>query len=360
MASQRFPIRDLLDSNALGRAFAIVLIVMAHVKYADPFWLALAPFTSGGKLGVSIFVFYSGLLHQFQARRAGDDFSVRNWSAKRLLRIYPTYWVGLALTLAFEVLFHAKNYAPLTIIANIAGVHLLIKQHTIGMTQSYWFISLILLCYLLFILFRNVSRKGWLVIGSMVFSLLMIYLGNKGLLGDVHYHLPSLALPMFFWGMWFMDHLFDGGNIPGNRAVHWFLAIFLFAITALLFKGSNPAYISRIYWEMAGLICLNLATIYICLCITYCYLWLRGRLTMLLGFFGWVGGLSFAIYCLHEPFLFLLEKSASLGHPIAQFLFYFVLVLIMSWPLAVLSRKITSFRVFSPILVRTRNSDTSG
>lgn len=359
MASQRIQIRDLLDSNALGRAIAIVLIVMAHVKYADPYWWALSPFTSAGKLGVSIFVFYSGLLHQFQLRKAGDNFSIRDWSAKRLLRIYPTYWVGLALTLAFGVLFHARNYALSTIMANIVGIHLLIKEQTIGLAKSYWFISLILLCYLLFIVFRNVRRKGWLVIGSLVFSLLMIYLGNKGLLGDVHYHLPSLALPMFFWGMWLMDHLWKGGIIPGNQAIHWFLAIFLFAITALLFKSSHPAYISRTYWEMAGLICLNLSTIYICLCITYCFQWLRSRSTMLLRFLSWMGGLSFAIYCLHEPFLFLLEKTTGLGHPIARFLFYFVLILIMSWPLAVLNKKIMACCNFRSLPVVTLNSDSS-
>lgn len=90
----------------------------------------------------------------------------------------------------------------------------------------------------------------------------------------------------------------------------------------------------------------------------YCPCYNRGRLTMLLGFFGWMGSLSFAIYCLHVPFLFLLGKSASLGHPMAQFLFYFALVLIMSWLLAVLSRKITVFCFFGSKPVETHDSES--
>lgn len=359
MTSNRIPIRDFLDSNALGRAIAIVLIILAHLKYADPFWLALAPFTSAGKLGVSIFVFYSGLLHEFQMQKAGRDFSVRDWSTKRLLRIYPSYWTGLALTIVISILFQAGKYDLSTIMTNIFGINILNKQQTIGLTKSYWFISLILLCYFLFIVFRNVRRKGCLVIGSTVFSLLVIYFGHRGLLGQAQYYLPSLALPMFFWGMWIMDRLLDGGTIPGNQVIHWLSAIFLFAITAFLFKRSPPVYISQIYWEVAGLVCLNLATIYICCCITYCFQWLRGRATSLVRFLSWVGGISFAIYCLHEPLLVLLEKSAGLGHPIARFLFYFVLLLVVSWPLAVLSKKITACCDFRPILVRTRNSDSS-
>ncbi|MHC4213034.1 MAG: acyltransferase family protein, partial [Planctomycetota bacterium] len=168
------PVKDFLDAGNMARAVAIMLIILAHVKFADSFWMSYASVTSAGKLGVSIFVFYSGLLNEFKAKTAGIHFCTRTWIKKRMLRIYPVYWIGLLLTIMVGVIVKLKYYGPLTILTNFTGIPLLVKQPIVssGYARPFWFVSFILLCYLLFILLRNVKQKGYLAIGSMIFSLL--------------------------------------------------------------------------------------------------------------------------------------------------------------------------------------------
>lgn len=83
------------------RAIAVLCVVVVH---AAVFGHALGP-SLGGRLlahlnvGVTIFFLVSGFLlyRPFVAHRVGDAFapSVRQYAKRRLLRIFPAYWLVL-------------------------------------------------------------------------------------------------------------------------------------------------------------------------------------------------------------------------------------------------------------------------
>ena len=53
----------------------------------------------------------------------------------------------------------------------------------------------------------------------------------------------------------------------------------------------------------------------------------------------WFSGLAFAVYCLHEPFLRILEKSTDAGHPWAGLLGYALATLAAAWAVDAAERK---------------------
>lgn len=53
----------------------------------------------------------------------------------------------------------------------------------------------------------------------------------------------------------------------------------------------------------------------------------------------WFSGLAFAVYCLHEPFLRILEKSTDAGHPWAGLLGYALATLGAAWAVDGAERK---------------------
>ena len=54
----------------------------------------------------------------------------------------------------------------------------------------------------------------------------------------------------------------------------------------------------------------------------------------------WVSGLTFALFCIHEPLLVVLEKASAAGHPWTGLLAYGTITLLAGWTLDALDRKI--------------------
>jgi peptidoglycan/LPS O-acetylase OafA/YrhL len=335
--------KDFLDSNALGRSVAILLVVLCHVPATGDFWTMLGPFMTSGKLAVSLFVFYSGLLLEYQSKRAGQAFAIRPWLMKRFLRIYPTYWVGLLLTLFVGIVFNGKTYDILTILANLSGMHLLMGSRVIssGYGSPYWFISLILVCYILFIFFHRVQLKELLIVGAMSLSL-------AGLYTRYGHYLSILAFTPFFLGMFISDYLRKGRSIPGGFAAHFAMTFFLLCILVFVYKHHHfiqIRYNLEVYVEMLGCVCLTVIPVSLAFCIACTFRWLRENLPGFLNMLLCIGNVSFAIYCLHEPMLVLVEKVSSAGHPIIGLFVYGIVVGLISWALTVVANRIsTNFR----------------
>lgn len=160
--------QDLLDSNGLARGLAMATVVMCHLPFAHAFWKPLGTFASAGKLAVSVFLFSSGLVLQVQANRAGGKFPPLTWLKRRLWRIYPLYWVGVALAVLGAWAFRGRTYDAGTLAANVLGIPLLAGKKVVsaGYTVPFWFISVLLLCYGLFLFVHRVRRKAFLVLGA--------------------------------------------------------------------------------------------------------------------------------------------------------------------------------------------------
>ena len=91
------------------RAVAVLLVIGVHSIWIFP---GLEPYLTGGFLGVDIFFVLSGfliasiLLNEFDET---ENISLRNFYARRFLRLMPAYWVHLFVLYAFGFLLFAKD-----------------------------------------------------------------------------------------------------------------------------------------------------------------------------------------------------------------------------------------------------------
>src|SRR3569623_740397 len=98
------------SSLDLLRLSALALVLLSHAGQASGQSWAVVQFENGrydfsfGHIGVTLFIILSGLsLHLSQQRHV---FTSVEFYRRRVLRIYPTYWMALIATLALGAVLH--------------------------------------------------------------------------------------------------------------------------------------------------------------------------------------------------------------------------------------------------------------
>ena len=329
---------DLLDANALARGLSIWTVVACHIALTHAFWKPVSMFASAGKLAVSIFLFLSGLLLQVQVNRTDGILEVSTWLKKRFFRIYPVYWAGLALTLFCARIFCGRTYGAGTIAANVLGIPIWTRQIVVscGYASPFWFISLLLFCYVLFLFVHRIRHKGFLALVALALSFIALRTG--GFMGAAAY-----AFPAFFMGMAMADRLRQRGDAPSDARFHAALFFPLLGLLAFVFKGHNFIHLGVHYdvWldllGCGGLTIIPWPALHL---VAFVQKSLVRRAPSVLRGLLWVSGLSFAIYCIHEPLLVVVAKSSAAGHPWSGLLVYMLLVLGAGWGLDAMDRLI--------------------
>ena len=333
--------KDLLESNSLVRAIAVTMVVVCHLPAAHIFWSPFSPFISGGRLAISLFAFSSGFLLEYLAQMRG--FEIRTFLLKRFFRIYPLYWIGLSITLIVATVFNNRIYSIPTIIANFSGAPIWLGSPVIssGYAPNYWFISLIVLCYILFIFTHKFRRKGLLFLGAMLLALVALNFQNTlGINPRVF-----LAFPTFFLGMFISDRVTSGKRLLSGFFPNVFLIFLFFIILVSVYKPDQFIHISPnyfIYMEILGCLCLSLIAVPLIFVISYGYRLLAKRWARLLKILLWVAEISFAIYCLHEPLYIIVDRITELGHPIAALFAYMAVLITFSWILTAFDERLKS------------------
>jgi len=124
------------------RIFALLLVTWQHAAsvmgtYEETRWLGVSP----GQLGVVVFCSISGYLAFI---KHPDD--IFGWIRKRLIRIYPAYWIVTIVAFALSIVFATKNISLGQFISQMLGTGYFTHGWNLVNVVS-WFISLILLCY---------------------------------------------------------------------------------------------------------------------------------------------------------------------------------------------------------------------
>jgi peptidoglycan/LPS O-acetylase OafA/YrhL len=124
------------------RVFGALLVTAQHaltlLGHED--WTSYAGINAG-QLGVALFLGISGFLST-QSRR--PPFA---WLGQRLRRLFPAYWLALAVSFAAAALTGYKQFDSWQVLAQAAGIGLFTHPHNLVNSPT-WFISLLLLCYL--------------------------------------------------------------------------------------------------------------------------------------------------------------------------------------------------------------------
>lgn len=96
---------------------------------------------STGQVGVAVFLAISGFL-AVDTRRPPID-----WLRQRLIRVYPPFWIALALGFTLAWMTAVKSFDAWQVFAQFSGIALFTHLDNL-IDAPTWFVSLLLVCYL--------------------------------------------------------------------------------------------------------------------------------------------------------------------------------------------------------------------
>jgi peptidoglycan/LPS O-acetylase OafA/YrhL len=270
-----------LEEIDLLKGFALVLVLLYHgggaLGYAD---------SLHGEVGVDIFVVLSAAALVLNS----TDISVGEFIKRRFFRIYPSYWAALAFFLVFNARYYGDYRSPADIVLHVLGLHGFAKPGFFSaINDSFWFISLIVLLYVVFLGLRRhlhdlatvVGVGGLLTGAACVFY--RITNSNGGLI-----HL-GVRVPDIFIG------LIIGQLASGRRLEIRYSPLLAAGLVSI-------AYMSVYYGISYGDPLAGLAWIALFLCVNRRLRQLRtGR--MVAAVLSFLGVYSYEIYLIHQPLI---------------------------------------------------------
>lgn len=185
------------------RAISVIIIILVHIlqEIEHPlggfFGIKRIYYVSGGGIAVSILLIISGIV--LQLRYGSGDIKYWSFLKKRVLRIYPTYFLVLGLGSALYLVRKYFGWSPLSdlkiidIPLSLTGMYAIFGRWGGPIIGTSWFLAIIMSLYLVFpILSVWIRKKPHLVI----FLLFIISLLSRLLLGRYPI-LPSRSLDWF-------------------------------------------------------------------------------------------------------------------------------------------------------------------
>lgn len=263
------------------KGLALVLVVINHASGA----LDVTDWAHG-EVGVDIFLILSG----FTLALNSAGLSAAEFFRRRFLRIYPAYWAALALFLAGNAWIFADHRPAADIALHVLGLHAFANsQYFSSINDSFWFISIIVLLYGVFVLLRHRLHDLGLVVGTgaLVTAAICYWYLQTGEIGAL-VHL-GVRLPDLFIGL-------VAGQIASGRRTELRLGLVLVAGLAAI--GYLSVYRGISFGDPLG----GMAWIAL-------FLWADRRLmqspaaTVFARGFAFLGLYSYEIYLLHQPLI---------------------------------------------------------
>src|SRR3989338_2353784 len=138
---------DRQTSNLL-KGIAIILIVLTHAIRG--FQLPLIPFIGTAQLGVFIFLFLSG--YGICKSYGMSNIDAKKYLSRRFRNVVVPYWAILTLYIVGLFLFIPSYFTYHRIVATIVLNYLLIVFHPYDILGVGWFVTYILMWYLIYLL----------------------------------------------------------------------------------------------------------------------------------------------------------------------------------------------------------------
>lgn len=181
-----------LGSLDLLKIIAMFFVTIHHfyalLNAYNPFCVFRITF---GEMSVAIFCAISGYL----GVSSKDD--LKTWAIKRLLRILPSYWIVTILAFSINWLFKYKDFSLFQFISQLLGIGYFTHGYNLVNIVS-WFVSLILLCYLISGISRiKVSEKWFYIVNYLAITVcvLLILFGIK--IALARFVIPFCAASIF-------------------------------------------------------------------------------------------------------------------------------------------------------------------
>lgn len=221
-----------LHSIQLLRAIAAMLVVLFHAqqafanRFAEPAFASESYLFAFGSVGVHIFFVISGFIMVYTTRFEGG-YDAKAFYRRRLLRIYPIYWLCMLL----YIIGHWLVSEPYTIsMSELAGAMFLLPDNASAVIGPAWTLAFEMYFYLCFGLAMIAGLNRGLVLLASGFVLLIA----TGLAVDNDspaWHLVSNTLLLEFLAGTGIAWLLAKGHLPSSGG--WLLV----GVAAALFAG---------------------------------------------------------------------------------------------------------------------------
>jgi peptidoglycan/LPS O-acetylase OafA/YrhL len=229
--------RGRVDAIDELKGAAIVLIILYHAGGVLSWQNKLH-----GDLGVDLFVMLSGIALTLSSRV--ETAAAFLW--RRLIRIFPAYWIVLTAFLLANTHFLLHRYSAFDVTIHYLGIHAWFGDFfAFDIDDSFWFITLIASLYVVYALLRPaLARPDLIVLVGGVISLGVAYAyflpGQAGCFSHI-----GLRLPGFFAGLIIGALLRDGrveiGLTPA-LAVGLILLAYVPYVIGFIFQSEIPAF----------------------------------------------------------------------------------------------------------------------
>ncbi len=292
-APGRLPIIDEL------RGLAILMVVAYHTCGVTGY-----PNSMHGELGVDIFLLLSGTVLAFNHR--ADEGSGR-FLWRRLARLLPAYWIALTLFWQGGVHLLGRVHNPVEVVSHYLCIHPWWgDQYLLSINDSFWFLGLIVLLYVVYAgLRRFMDRLDILIGGGLILSFglvcwIFFQLGQPALF--VHL---GLRPPIFFAGILFGVLLRDGvARLPLTA---WLAVGVLLTFYGVFFYGILVGY------TIAGF------SVFAAYFIARANVPAAGHRFLCRGL-AWLGVYSYEIFLVHQPLIreynyYAWQRVKGAGHP---------------------------------------------
>jgi peptidoglycan/LPS O-acetylase OafA/YrhL len=324
------------------RTAAILLLVLYHVPgtTADEAVTVVSnyPLEFVGFTGVCIFFFVSGLSLQLSNKTICNRDDVLHFFKKRMVRIYPLYWVFAA------VILISHRPPPVESAIYIVGWQALFYPIFIT-TDIYHFVSVILIFYLLFPLLAFSNDLKRLLIVSLIPFFFFIAIQLRWGLSDIMF--------LRYYGL-FVAGIFAGkaGIFNRVRQVNFkrFFVLTIPAFGALLSVWLILA--ERYYTTLVWAIVLSnlLGVLIVLITLYWAAFYVVASRAKLYAFFTFVAFATYGIYFLNTPFLSRVSQTLQFRFDIGGTATMVVLialipfVVVAGYLLQFITNKIVNFR----------------
>ena len=176
------------------RAIAAILVVLFHLTGSNQITFKTAfanDFFDFGSSGVQIFFILSGFIIAYTGRNQinrGGLSAFKTYLKKRLIRIYPIYWVTITGFLLLMFLLHFSTGHQITFL-NLLGTYALLPNHEMINGVS-WSLSHEMYFYLLFALLIWSKKFIYPIVGILVLSIVGLFFSSE--LSQTHRYIDFL------------------------------------------------------------------------------------------------------------------------------------------------------------------------
>jgi len=205
------------DETLMLKGVALILLLMHHLFYASPELyddICVAGYGLvhmiglNSKLCVAVFVFLSG--YGLAAGNPADSFKLRLFFKHRFTKLFSNFWfIWLVFVPVGFVFFdytlssvYGENFQIMKLIAQFFGLQYFFGYH--GLNATWWFMSCIILLYLLFPVINKLSNNGLIVTAVFAFAMQFIdipYL--ESICAPVRYYLLTFILGVVAHRNWY-------------------------------------------------------------------------------------------------------------------------------------------------------------